>query len=350
MRVGLCMSCAERCEPTGAQHGASTRREMMRNRAIHHAKRGAKRLFPRAQVPPVGPARVHCNAWLTAPPSQDTPPSALVLLNTPPRPASALRQLWSLSSYRVCADAAANRLRDSLQLAMGTESMVSGDPAALRQRLEKLQHISRMHESMVPDAVTGDFDSIRPDVLDFYRQRGCTIAHDPDANHTDFEKSLRLVEEAQAAAQRSTARQGRWTVVAFGAFGDRFDHELASINVLHRYRKFSRLILMGERMTACLLMPGRHVLMPNALIEGPTCGLLPIGGSVDGVWTSGLRWNLRGERLQFGDLVSSSNQMLSEESGGIMPISVTTTHPLVWTTVLRPDGWPHAGTDSIRPR
>ena len=148
-------------------------------------------------------AREHDNSWFTAPPDTVQEPVALVLLNTPPRPASALRQLWALSSYRVCADAAANRLRDSIQLALGKESMVSGSPAALRQRLENLQQISRMHESMVPDAVTGDFDSIRPDVLDFYSQRGCTIAHDPDPNCTDFDKALHLVESAQAATRRS---------------------------------------------------------------------------------------------------------------------------------------------------
>lgn len=150
--------------------------------------------------------REHDNAWLTMPPSTDTPSVALVLLNTPPRPASALRQLWALSSYRVCADAAANRLRDSIQLAMGTSRMVSGNPANLRERLEKLQHISQMHESMVPDVVTGDFDSIRADVLEFYRQRGCTIAFDPDPNCTDFDKVTPTLNDGMESAVLSPTR------------------------------------------------------------------------------------------------------------------------------------------------
>lgn len=292
-----------------------------------------------------GRDRVLSNAWLTSPPSDDTPRTALVLLNTPPRPAAALRQMWAISSYRVCADAAANRLRDSIQLAIGEdESMVNGGPAQLRERLLRLQRVSKMHESMVPDAVTGDFDSIRPDVLDFYRERGCHIAHDPSPNSTDFDKALHLVEEAQAAAAspcEHAITNKRWTVICFGAFGDRFDHELAAINVLYRYRdRFDRLMLMGERMTACLLPAGRHILRPNTLIEGPTCGLLPIGGRCDAVWTSGLRWNLRGGPLEFGGLISSSNQMLAQPETGAMEVRVTTTHPLVWTTVLRPDGWP----------
>ena len=51
------------------------------------------------------------------------------------------------------------------------EAMVSGHPAALRERLVRLRHVAKMHESMVPDAVTGDFDSIDPDVLEFYERR-----------------------------------------------------------------------------------------------------------------------------------------------------------------------------------
>ena len=61
----------------------------------------------------------------------------------------------------------------------------------------------------------------------------------------------------------------------------------------------------------------------------------------------GLRWNLRGEALEFGGLVSSSNQMTSDAAGGIEPISVTTSHPLIWTSVLRPEGWPGAGGREI---
>ena len=79
---------------------------------------------------------------------------------------------------------------------------------------------------------------------------------------------------------------------------------------------------------------------------GPMCGLLPIGGSCAEVWTSGLRWNLHGERLGFGGLVSSSN-MLTEGAteGSLHEVTVTTSDPLVWTTMLRPEGWPRTLTE-----
>jgi thiamine pyrophosphokinase len=323
-----------------------------RQRAGKVATRIAAAASRRRAMPPGGALREHDNTWLTAAPSANSSRTALLLLNTPPRPASALRQLWALSSYRVCADAAANRLRDSIQLVMGdTEAMVAGGPAALRERLVRLRRVAKIHEGMVPDALAGDFDSIRPDVLDFYRQRGCQIVHDPSPYSTDFDKALRLVEDVQAATLRTegvTAQ--RWTVVAFGAFGDRFDHELSALNVLHRYRNFGRLLLMGERMTACLLGPGRHVLRPSPLIEGPTCGLLPVGGPCEAVWTSGLKWNLRGEPLRFGGLVSSSNAMVPCAQTGRLEVTVTTTHPLIWSTVLRPEGWPDLPPGAADPK
>ena len=75
-----------------------------------------------------------------------------------------------------------------------------------------------------------------------------------------------------------------------------------------------------------------------------TCGLLPIGGACDGVWTHGLRWNLTGEALRFGGLVSSSNHMEAHPESGRLEVEVETTHALIWTTVLRPEGWPSVDT------
>ena len=49
------------------------------------------------------------------------------------------------------------------------------------------------------------------------------------------------------------------------------------------------------RMTACLLDPGAHRILPNRVLEGPTCGLLPIGGKIDSVTTTGTGWEWAGK-------------------------------------------------------
>ncbi len=357
---------AEQNEPLGAASGASLRgprSSLLHHTALEHVAHlfaEYRRAANRARA--AQHAATSCGGTASALVRSPRLPCILAS-HACSRSAAPFAELRSLSSYRVCADAAANRLRDSIRLAIGEdEAMVTGGPAVLRQRLLQLQQVARQHESMVPDTVTGDFDSIRTDVLDFYRQRGCLIAHNPAQDSTDFEKALEFVQAAQASTLRACAGPDsapspaarapaaassssplpskKWTVVAFGAFGDRFDHELASINVLYKFnRAFERLLLMGERMTATLLAPGRHRILPDPNIEGPTCGLLPIGGAADAVSTTGLRWDLKGQPLRFGGLVSSSNQ-LQLDADGRAEVTVTTSHPIVWTTVLRPEGWP----------
>ena len=202
---------------------------------------------------------------------------------------------------------------------------------------------------MIPDAITGDFDSARPDVLEHYRAQGCRVVPEPSQNLNDLEKAVNMV---LARPREEDARP--LACVAYGAFGDRFDHELSAIGVLYRHSHMFEgpLLLAGERMTARLLASGRHVIAPDPVLEGPTCGLLPIGGRCERVSSSGLRWNLDAQALEFGGLVSSSNQLLPRDSGGSSSpdedleahtggwedVCVETTQPLVWTTTVRPRG------------
>jgi thiamine pyrophosphokinase len=56
---------------------------------------------------------------------------------------------------------------------------------------------------------------------------------------------------------------------------------------------------------------------------------VPLGGPCAHVRTSGLRWDLHGEPLAFGGMVSTSNEIVGPT------VTVQTDGPLVWTTVLR---------------
>lgn len=48
---------------------------------------------------------------------------------------------------------------------------------------------------------------------------------------------------------------------------------------------------------------------------GPSIGLIPLFGPVDRVATSGLEWDLTGQRIAFGELVSTSNRLKDIISG-----------------------------------
>ncbi len=228
-------------------------------------------------------------------------PLALVILNTRDDvdSDSLLRRLWNRARVKVCADGGANRLYDRCET-------------------------TRERETYVPDAIVGDLDSIRDEVRTYYEQRGAQVVHRPDQDHNDFEKCLVEVENRLGAEA---------TVLALGAFGGRFDHEMAAINVLHMYTaRFARLVIMGAGNVAFVLSPRcSHVITLDDRFEGPTVGLIPVGSPCR-VTTSGLRWNLDDRCLQFGELVSSSNEVVGE-------VRVCTNSPLVWTAEFNVTGW-----------
>lgn len=286
---------------------------------------------------------------------------ALVILNAQgdDEGKSLLRHLWSKATLRVCADGGANRLHDSFDVGgehgEGGDSV--GDPSEDRARF-------------VPDVIVGDLDSLRPEVARYYEDRGSEIKRRDDQDHCDFEKCLVEVEsrlspsdaappvETEAAASAAVVDDNRGdgtesratntaaaarvgsprcaaTVVGLGAFGGRFDHEMQAVSLLHAYTsRFDRLVLMGAGNLAFLLEPGRsHTVEPDLRFEGPTVGLIPVGGPCRTVTTEGLQWNLDGRGLEFGVCVSSSNKVVGDV------VQVTTDAPLVWTAEFKAAAW-----------
>ena len=244
--------------------------------------------------------------------------------------ASRFNRLWWQSSVRVCADGAANRLHDSLD------------------------EESRVY--MLPDLIIGDLDSIRPDVASYYEQHGVMIQKESEQDSHDFEKCLRWLKQKQmersglhedgylmsggdggsgssshgSDTSFDSASTDAFSVVAYGAFGGRVDHLMANLNMAYAYPCFERFYLMSDESMATLLPPGSHHIEFNRDAEDGSCGLIPLGRRCERVLTKGLKWNLDGERpLEFGELISTSNQMVADV------IEIETDAPLLWTTGLR---------------
>jgi Thiamin pyrophosphokinase, catalytic domain len=165
------------------------------------------------------PEHVHYNRFLAPglPVLDGSGPVALVLLNvlgSGSQASQQLRSVWAAATLRLCADGGANRLHDVFD-----EEERSG---------------------FVPDVIKGDLDSLRPDVAAFYKERGTDIMEAHSQDHNDFEKCIL---ELQARAGSDAAST---TVVVLGAFGGRFDQEMAAFHLLHKYTaSFQRFVLLG---------------------------------------------------------------------------------------------------------
>ena len=76
-----------------------------------------------------------------------------------------------------------------------------------------------------------------------------------------------------------------------------------------------------------LLPAGRHQIQSAGVVtETTNCGLIPLDGPAV-VTTEGLKWNLAGGVLRFGELVSTSNGFDVTRD----QVTVTTDAPLLWT-------------------
>ncbi|CAO3627106.1 unnamed protein product [Cunninghamella echinulata] len=206
-------------------------------------------------------------------------------------------RLWNNASIRVVADGGSNRLYD-----------------AFKEDKKKL-------ETYIPDQILGDLDSIRPEVQSFYASKNVNIQKKFDQVSTDFMKCIDFVKEEEK----------KKSSVALPALGGRFDQTIASIHVLYmaqEWKEKRRMILVSDENLTILLNKGISHIHCLQDIEGPTCGILPIGSPAI-LTTKGLKWNLEKHKCCLGGTISTSNAIDSEL------IEIETDAPVVWTIEIK---------------
>jgi thiamine pyrophosphokinase len=140
---------------------------------------------------------------------------------------------------------------------------------------------------VVPNAVLGDFDSASSDLPASIDQ----ILR-PDQDHTDLDKAISYLCE-----------NGFDTIWMTGVTGDRLDHTYGSLSMLIKYGNRVDLTLVDSVGTA-KLVTGSICLETEI---GQLISLLALG-KVEGIATTGLKWNLEAEALEPGVRDGISNE------------------------------------------
>ncbi|XP_017062196.1 thiamin pyrophosphokinase 1 [Drosophila ficusphila] len=219
-------------------------------------------------------------------------------------PAHVVKLLWKNAAVRCAVDGGSNHWRDFVvDQAMSKKSTGSGATTPL----EPL------------DVITGDFDSITEETVDFFKTT--PKVHTPDQDATDFTKAIAVLQPVMA--QRKVR-----DVVVFHDTSGRLDHVMANLNTLYKTQKdnCNVFLLSGDSVT-WLLRPGKHTIqVPTDLVTSQRwCSLMPVGSSAHNVTTTGLKWNLYHAQMEFGGMVSTSNTYSTEF------VQVETDANLIWS-------------------
>lgn len=159
---------------------------------------------------------------------------------------------------------------------------------------------------IVPKYIIGDFDSIKPKILNYFESRSKIIRYKRQ-NDTDVEKALKLA-----------AKKEYETVYLLGGTGDRLDHSICNLGFVIKFFSKIRIIIIH----------GKTVLFPytdDVKLEsqpGETVSLYAFNSDTH-ITSSGLKYPLSDASLSFGEKESTSNVALSDYfelkiSGGIV--------------------------------
>ena len=166
-------------------------------------------------------------------------------------------------------------------------------------------------------------DSIRPDVLQFYRSHDVpVIDRSEDQDSTDTEKCIEYIrahhasDSARLCIAGNGHKEGRGTGVQcrLGALGGRLDHTLANLHTLYMYADME-IVMIGEGNCARLLHEGKTRIMAGALLSSSTMHFsFGEGGSRSGrtqvcpgtsQWTCHCHSNRSAMASQYGSLPSA---------------------------------------------
>lgn len=187
------------------------------------------------------------------------------------------------------------------------------------------EDVSDVRNRYKPDVIKGDMDSIRTEVLDFYSNLGTkTFDESNDQDTTDLHKCIAFIRDFTPNLDKSNL-----CVLVAGALGGRFDHEVGNINVLYHFSTMRIVLISNDCFIQLLPRTHSHEIHIQSSVEGPHCGLVPVGMPSGSTTTTGLQWDLTDTEMKFGGLVSTSNIVKEEK------ITVRSDTDLLWTISIK---------------
>lgn len=158
---------------------------------------------------------------------------------------------------------------------------------------------------IIPNVLLGDFDSINPEIFDFFVQQGIkTVRFNTNKDVTDTHIAIKYA-----------INQGADKIIILGALGDRMDHTLSNVFLLESYLHLAHCKIINEKNKIELISDGAKKTFSNKHYK--YISLIPISKKVVGVTTEGLKYKLTNATLHRNDSYGVSNEII-QSYGSIM--------------------------------
>ena len=153
---------------------------------------------------------------------------------------------------------------------------------------------------ILPNHIVGDFDSVSPKILEFYKNQSQIVFHTyhPEKDNTDTDIALKL-----AIGLKSSA------ITIMGALGRRMDHAIANIHILKDALETNIPCQILDEHNRIYLINKENTLEKNR-VYGKYISLIPLTSEVKDLTLTGFKYPLDNYDLPIGTSLGVSNEIV----------------------------------------
>lgn len=155
---------------------------------------------------------------------------------------------------------------------------------------------------IIPNHVVGDFDSVSPKILEFYKKQPQIIFHTYNAekDNTDTDIALKLAIQINSSE-----------ITILGALGKRMDHAIANIHILKDALEANTPCQIIDTYNRIYLINTEKTLEKDKTY-GKYISLIPLTSTVEGLTLKGFKYPLNKYNLPIGTSLGISNEMIED--------------------------------------
>ena len=157
---------------------------------------------------------------------------------------------------------------------------------------------------IIPNHVVGDFDSVSPEILEFYKKQSQIIFHTYHAekDNTDTDIALKLAIRLKSSK-----------ITIMGALGKRIDHALANIHILKDALEANIPCQIIDEHNRIYLI-NKEITLEKDKIYGKYVSLIPLTSEVEGITLTGFKYPLENYTLPIGTSLGISNEIIEDRA------------------------------------